>query len=165
MKGDQTMPEAAIVMDAGSGQREIITEDSCWWGNVSMTADERWMAYAVCEPEGEGARIREVHLRDLESGEDRILASMDHWLGRVLLSPDGTTVLAASCEAGPVTEAPRLCTTSILTPGGQVLAFPEGWSPLAWAADGQIYLGDDLNTPRRVALGSVSSGELEVIFP
>lgn len=56
---------ALILMDAESGQREIITEDSCWWGNVSMTADERWLAYAVCEPEGEGARIREVHLRDL----------------------------------------------------------------------------------------------------
>ena len=156
---------ALILMDAMSGHRETITEDSCWWGNVSMTADERWLAYAICEPEGEGALIREVHLRDLETGEDRILATMDHWLGGVLLSPDGTTVLAASCEAGPANESPRTCTTSILTPGGPDLAFPEGWSPLAWGADHQVYLGDDLNTPRRVALGSVTSGKLDVIFP
>jgi hypothetical protein len=156
---------ALILVDAGNGQQELITEDSCWWDNVSVTPDARWLAYAICEPEGDGARVREIHLRDLERGEDQILAGMDRWLGRVLVSADGSTVLAASCEAGAVTEAPRTCTTSILSPDGPSLAFPVGWSPLAWAAEGQVYLGDDLNTPRRVALGSVKSGELQLIFP
>ena len=86
---------------------------------------------------------------------------------RVRLSSDGSRVLVSSCESAssPSSETQVVCKTSILTWTGESLVFSEGWVPLAWAGENQIYLGDDLNLPRRVALGSASSGEIEVIFP
>ena len=146
------------LVDPVTGEAETISERSCWYQTASLSADSRMLAWVDCGPRSE--RQRTVHLRDLSTGEDRVLARLSRYVGDLQISPGGQRVVARACEG------PSDCETLVLDAAGNISSLGSGWRPLSWMGERSMLLAEirPREYMRRLALGE-ATGEPRFIFP
>lgn len=157
--------EATAVVELGE---DVVN----WWGGVSgiWSADGRSIIYAQSHtnPWGSGVKEGELRVRDLESGQERVLYRNPHIAARILaLSPDGQWVafaVADTAEGDTAASGGRLLLAHLADGQIRELATlgPSDVQGIAWAPGGRHVLvlqsRDKGSEFLRVA---VEGGELE----
>jgi ABC-type transport system involved in multi-copper enzyme maturation permease subunit len=150
------------LVEIGTGAVETITSAACY-GAADLSSDETLLAYAVC-PDEEGKGRFEVHRKDLTTGEDLTLATLEGSLPVVSLSPAGDRILV---ERNAGHGSGRSALTIDLR--GETTPLPEGWGSLGWSGARRAVLVDGAalwyGQHSRVAVADAGTGDLRPVYP
>ncbi|MFQ5743184.1 MAG: TolB family protein [Acidobacteriota bacterium] len=161
------------LLDIATGNVETIAEQACRVRAV-LSGDGRFLVYATCLGDRRLGYRSELHLRDLVSGEDRIVATLEGRAWRLEMAPAADRWAILLSERGV-----PYWTTLVVDADGTVRE-PErdggSWLPLGWWGNdrvllsrgmswGSAYLGERWAGSGQLALADVESGSVHVIYP
>jgi len=147
-----------LLVDVDKDRREPIAVNACYWSPViSETADK--IAYALCLGE-KAAAESEIHLRNLLTGDDRILGTLPGRVSGIRPSPSWDRFVVGLSQWGDV----DVRTAVLLGRDGTVRALPEGSLALGWHGRDHVVLTRSGQDPW-IGLMEPDTGETRTIFP
>jgi ABC-type transport system involved in multi-copper enzyme maturation permease subunit len=146
-----------LEVDLEDGAETIIARSPCVLAAAS-TEDERLVAYSTCDGGQPTSRRSEIHLFDRQSGEDRIVGSVDGSARELFVSPAADRVLLARYDSDGVHAA--------IVGGGTTPVYIDGhWEPLGWTGRDQVVLFGRWQEPTPLVVASADGKQLRSLLP
>jgi hypothetical protein len=153
-EGAEDRDYEATVLDVVTGETEVFWRGPCM-ARADLSQDARWLAYADCERREARSRVR---LRDLSTGEERLLAEIEERPTALLLSPRADRVLVGLGLRND---------TLVIEADGTMHRFDPGLLPLGWSGRDRVLLYQpptDDGLPRLIA-AQATGGESRTLYP
>jgi hypothetical protein len=154
------------LVDLQSGQIRSLGETACFSGELSSGAS--LLAYVRCLEAPTGGSTATVLLRNLDTGEERVLGEHELGAGAVRMVAgrgldwnEDSALIVLSQDVAPSGETIAV----VLGPDGRRSSITPGWIPIGLSGSSRVLLVDDLDRIRTIASGDLRTGVLQVIFP
>lgn len=163
---------AQLVLIRADGEEPIRPAAPACSSAVSITSDERTLAYASCQVAPRGKSPAEVRVVDLRTGVDRVAAEVPGFPLMMTLSPAGDRI-----AVGLFDKEQRTLSTAIVDIAGAVKEISGDWIPLGWLGRDRLALAgtrrrsdgearDSLvEGVSRLGIADASTGAIEAVYP
>jgi len=158
------------LIDRETLEAEILVRATCPTVAMDLSADELFLAYSTCDERDstKPQRTRRgsvVHLRNLDSGEDRPLTTLRGSIGNLKFNPSGGSIVVSSL-AGPLVirigegHLPTVLDLREEDPGRG-----GSWLPVGWLDDSRLMLARRPSRSRYGSVGQLSSVSSVISMP
>ncbi len=133
--------EDLVLVDLAHGTHELVARSVSAW-SVRLSRSGRVLIWAECAGTQEAGRRSVIRSRDLDTGEERVLAGSDRCIGMLTPSPDGRRVAFPARRNG---EDDTLVWG--WSAGDGTIDLPADWVPAGWAGRSRLLVQRGFGEP------------------